>query len=794
MKNTPFSSYLRRQQGATLMVMVLLTMLILLAVLFVTMSLSMGARRTTTDQRQTIPAQFAAESGMAAATATLASANLLTAAGSSVNSNDVLLKDANGLPIKDAAGEDKPDVNYKSPLQKVGIDLTFQEAVNEIGKMCNGNATNLSNVNITETNLTYAGATLAGYAEVCKLSGDSFTPEQASLFYTLLSDKRTDVVKTFKGKGLSLSAEDKQLFLDTIFNNKVTKKIDDNSSYTIQGGFRPLAIIRKKPKTDAQTAKGLTTYPYALVFQITDITSTGNNALSERRIVMGNNSPVYALRTDLQFFGVVGSETKKPNFNQFVYFVNEAKSAWWSSKERIVGGGRMHTNTFFQVESGFTLDSQLSSAGCTTMKDGAKDDKTGLYARVCKDALGTHPYLNHVSSTGKVIAKVSSSQMKDLGVNPNEPGYNYYGSGTASNKLNINMNLNRPTNKINLNEKFIPLPTNATDQQDLATKQGIYVNQTIDRLQLSVETQNGVKYQQIDTLITGSSGSELYQLRHPAPDATGKVEMQIRICKGAKNALPTNCTQWQYAKKGGGAIGWESDSNPGPDDFNGVIYSSKTITSLTGPERSKTNAAAIADFSNITVTANGQQDNSRADYSIDENKAIGITGDLKLENRSGKGVLGIYTVKGHVFLYNTGTSTQNTNPYSTSLNPPDNVVIDAYMMSSGGSFRVIPDNLGKRGKIDILGGLVANHYTLTGLAGSNGSTTGYVFDIKYDNRGFTPNGFPTYGEPITTNTIAAGNTKLVGVDMGYLDPKSTTTTTAISPTFNAGEIRQVGIK
>lgn len=776
----PFPSQaVKWQQGATLIVMVIATTLMLLAVLFVSINMTMGTRRTTNTQRQTIPAQFAAETGMAVAKATLESSNLITSGGSTVKPDDVKIKDATGTLV--------PNVNYKSPLEVAGISKSFNTVMNELTTLCGGTVQNLRDVTPPTTDLVYNGTTFSGYTEVCKFNTDSLPYDRLKVISDLFVPERTDVKTVFAGKGLELTEEDKRRFFEIIFNNAVTNTLDANTSYTVKGGFQPIALIRQPASADATASTSVTDYPYFLVFQVADFNSKGTSREANRYMKMNNTSPVYALKLNMQFFGASQQVDPDKSFNEFGYFVNDFASVYWDSNDAMLNGGRMHTNTAFNIRAGYTLDGKISSAGCGGLINGEKDPVTGLAKRICAPTqVDTKNYIvNPYTNT-----QVRQSDFKNLGSIPTSqpmpaPGSIYYGNDPSD--FYLRYNPNRTGNGVDVNADFIELPTNAKNQQQLAQMAGFAINQQIDRILLRVVNEGGVKYQYFDFLIQKNGKSELHQFRHSAPDpVTKKVEMQMRSCIQTSLTVKNDCDStmaWQNAKKGTGTFGWEPDANPGPDEFNGVVYTSNVINSLTGPLRDPagltkptTFPAAIADFANITITTNGQVGSP--------GKSIGITGDLALENPTVGGVLGLYTVNGYIYVPDTGRYVQNTDPYFSSMNAPNNVRVDAFMMSSGGSFRVI-NPTATRGNIQLYGGFVGDQFSQTRDAYGNG----YGFNISYDNRGYAPLGYPTYRGNGTTTNIVPSNTRLVGVEMGYVQPLATANIAV--PQIKAGEVRQV---
>jgi len=196
-----------------------------------------------------------------------------------------------------------------------------------------------------------------------------------------------------------------------------------------------------------------------------------------------------------------------------------------------------------------------------------------------------------------------------------------------------------------------------------------------------------------------------------------------------------------------------------------VVYVDDKIDRLTGPERVPASSddpddapPALASFAQMTITAE---------------ESIRVTGDLKYEDRpctgtpvrnddgtitpalcnnlSAENVLGIYTPDGDVTIGN--------NWANNIYNAPDNVTIDAVVMSASGAVEVDNYEYGSsRGSVNLLGGIIENYYGAFGRfsASTGSSTSGYGRSFTYDQRmkrGMAPPSFPGTTEDTVRNVV-----------------------------------------
>ena len=232
MKTSPLAHRLQRQQGATLIVMVLLTMLMLLAVLLVTTNLTMGASRTTSDQTQTIPAQFAAETGIASAKAQLrafrggvpmATANQVTYTYKDPATGQTAVKTEAPTDTNLQVGDAQTD------LAKRGVNLNYSEVMQGLRDICGDNPINdVSGANPTIGTRTYRGTTVSNVQTVCEFPTDTakLSGNQLNLFRSLLitANPGTALSNYYDAQGLTTN-NDRESFLEAVFGNPVSQTV-----------------------------------------------------------------------------------------------------------------------------------------------------------------------------------------------------------------------------------------------------------------------------------------------------------------------------------------------------------------------------------------------------------------------------------------------------------------------------------------------------------------------------------------------------------------------------------------
>lgn len=730
---------MQRQQGATLIVMVLLTMLMLLAVLFVTMNLSMSARRTTTDHSQTIPAQFAAESGIALAQAQLKLfRDVVPEATASADISDQTLID------------NRNNIAAVSPAHKRGLNLTFNEVMTQMGQVCGTNPiSNLSNYNPPISNLAFGGQTINSVSLVCQFpQGARLSGNQLNIFNTLFTNLGTtnnplsqSLITTYNSAGLT-NDELRKKFIAAMFADSATTTVGNKATATVKNGIVPIALVRGTPTAvdsrqtaDVGVATTQTRYPYFLLFRPGDVDSVGKSGTAERRQVMNNTNTMYALRMEFGFFGVTQDPpVVQVGFDDFAFFVDDAANGAPLGSETFIRG-RMHTNTWWQTRTmtqnnvanvGFAIDGKITSSGCTGFTTDGKRCSNTPAAR---------------------IRNVTNSVNTD---NPSTQGtgYGYDYVGDRNTRIRIKQGQTR-----DFKAAVIPLPKNANDQQANALNGGIYIPSAVSRLDMSVTTRAGAP--DIQNLSFATGGTDCF-LRVVPEVSNGVTNEKIQMWNGRA---------WVYARRNTtSTCGFTADGD-GSATYNGNFAVNGEISRLTGNSLGFGNATySTAKGQKMTITATGP---------------IKIATSLTYANRTDSdSALGIYTPGGNIFLTQDAQS---------------NLTLDAFVMASNGSFEL--ENLfgaNAKGSLNHYGGRILKN-------GGNGVYTtdgrGYSGDRQYlyDDRKVRPRGFPTYTEEKVPGPVTAtGNPLLINLTTGF--HVSGDFSAPNTGTFeNNGEIRQVGM-
>lgn len=738
--------------GSTLMIVVLVTMLVLAGLVVMTSNLALGSRRSTTEQKSIIPAQMAAESGVAYAKSKLDIAH------------DILSQSR--VPDK---------------------SITFGDAQKALSNLCPQPVTvpapNYNNqkgsVQVNDTSITVNDALL-----LCNFPADSrFTDQQASIFVLSTPNPAQQSANRYLQNGLDTSEATKtKLFRDLFsYNDYVT--IDNTK---LKSGLRPLALL--------QTGKN----EYSLYFKVAGIDSLGEVANAQRRVSSGSNESVGIIRFKFET-AVAPTPPPNPNtppapppvddgevsFANFGYFANT-----YNNFDGVLTGayrltGRIHSNTPLawansspqvptrpprhEIGRGAHASAQiggpLGTSDCDTIQttiapNGDRIDSCSRGIRGPGFYAGPNQFVS--ANTMNKLASVGDINFTSYtGYNGTYNVYNTLPPNTVNpmvQPLGVNLLVEKGQPAPNLKADFIRFPLNDTTQKAAATSQGIVLDNPL-RVKLEVE---GSGDSAIQKIIVTDKSEKTYTLSY------GKDKIMY-IDTGSGR---------QKAKKDGGSPGWVADPSAN-DYFGGVIYVNGELTSLTGPERRNASdpnsaAPAIAKFSNINVTAS---------------KDINLTGDLKYEvrctemqpcldaqgNRTADNMLGIYSAGGHVntmLMKATDRQITLSSPGNRlRLNAPSKLELDAFIMAGRGGFgpRYVDQN-GTEGKsaggrhLDsigcncqhgmtlIRGGLIVDRsintgYTRNAIDFGRPPTvsSGFDFYIEYDKRGerYGPVHYPT---------------------------------------------------
>lgn len=190
-------------------------------------------------------------------------------------------------------------------------------------------------------------------------------------------------------------------------------------------------------------------------------------------------------------------------------------------------------------------------------------------------------------------------------------------------------------------------------------------------------------------------------------------------------------------------------------DFNGVVFVDGEVRRFGGPDRTSSNdpstaPPAIAGFMQLTLAT---EDEARITRDITyehppcssapQREANGTVTPATCDDLDALNVFGMYTQSADILIGH--------NNWSSADNAPDDVNIHGVLMSSEGIVGVEDYNRGStRGSVNLLGGIIENHYGAFGTFNGRTGTpqTGYGRTFTYDQRMYSrvsPPYFPTIG-------------------------------------------------
>lgn len=732
-KNSPLPPK-PHESGAALIVMVLLALLVLAGLVIVSTNLALGSRRSTTEQKAILPAQLAAESGVAYAKAKL-----------------------------------QTSYNLLSRAKIIDDSLNIGQMNSLIASICGTSSSAVpvpGYVPATAPTVPVPGTRFGSpnSALVCNLNGTSLTTDQVKFFSRVtMADASSGLAKVYNDSGISTNDESRNRFFLEAFSPTTDRAFGDAN---VKSGLYPLALI--------QTNKDR----YRFFFKIAGLDSVGIKNGSTRKISIAGNDDVGMIEftfspnpgqheervpvntTETQTQTITTTTTTPPNFSNYGAFYNTWTTGVGSLMAENNFSGKFHSNTpTYFVNStppasqkstlsshSSAFDGEFSSSGCATVT--SSEDSDGNRVDSCSSSKNYGNYNGSKYDADTTFLKDSKTSAETI--NGVRQDYDVYKNNNTA------LLIKKGNPKPNFRADFVQMPVNDTSQAGLATTNGITLGDTL-KVQLSV-------------IGSGDTGTQVISITD-----TNKVTTVLSYGKDGKMYVGTGASKLP-AIKVSGSPGWKAgNKNDTPGTFNGMIYSTGTIASLTGPVRTNysdpnTASPAIASFSNINVTAVGD---------------VRVTGDIKYETRcmtltacskktdgksyDVKNIFGLYSVKGDILNVINGSvgNVQDTDAASvgdTNLNSPPDLNVDGFVMSAKGSIEgaavsngkfykgyVIKCNTCQRGKWNIYGGTVQN-----AMATTYNGDYGYKENFFYDNRGldYSPIGFPTVlnGTPVTTTT------------------------------------------
>lgn len=737
------------QQGASLLLVVIVTMAVLAGLVMVTSNLAFSARRSTTEQKSIIPAQLSAESGLSYAKAKLDAANqLLSNAGIPEKTTKDALYTALGnlCPTPVALPLNKPATNSTIVTSKTRLPNDPLPPA-------------LGTVTIPTTNIVTSGKL------ICELNNE-ISPEQAELFNILVSGSGGQILtadkdildtdnsrRVYQALGIENNDKARADFFSDVFSYK---KLHTISNASVSSGLQPLALVEVENENMGQKR-------YQLFMRVAPVETKGNVANATRLLNIEGNKTIH--RLDIYFeverVGKPSDPGVPDSFTGYGLFVNDfdvnqsGEGGFYDSRSRF--SGPFHSNTNMKLSFNYdastssfntlTIDGALTSASCSRITTGA--DGQDQCERP-NDKLW-------MADNGHNVYSAQTANFKDLGtINKNGEKIRRFGLPHNSNLPRQNQGLERVINVVDRGDQtiaprfdssFVPLPINATNQRNMAVEGGILLSNP-ELVQLSIDKGAGIQKIAITVKENGYSNTTT----------------TIGFDKDNNMKILVN-GQWKPAVKDPNSlVGWREKTDAdkaGIEKFNGMLYADNNIKSLTGPLRNSPTSAsangepAIASFAQLTITAEND---------------ITVSGDLKTEipcrsidactgkNAKGeynvKNMLGIYAAKGDILLPYTGGYSQSVIPQSggsgSRLQAPRNLELDAFIMSARKTIKPIysvndsfPNLLyyaKDYGNFSVFGGTVKNKEDNVKV-----NDSGWLENYMFDGRGvgMSPPGFPT---------------------------------------------------
>lgn len=423
-------------------------------------------------------------------------------------------------------------------------------------------------------------------------------------------------------------------------------------------------------------------------------------------------------------------------FAQYALFTNVHRtsggsggsSVWFTDKTLF--DGPVHTNEYFRFYSNPWFGHKVTSAGCPTNRRSTRvNPSTGNVEEYCTN----HTY-------GAYFHDQSSTLRTNLGPNPS------YGNNPQ----------NRPelTGGVDWQSEYIPLPTNAFEQETEARIAGIHFG-------------NGVNLSRLEMWAADANGDPLERVNGEWSPRAMYQYIQGIVCTSVSSSQQCNnqgstvtyrfdSTRTLQRQQSNGS--WVTATNASGEpitNFNGVVFVDGRVLRFGGPPRSSANdpdtaPPAIAHFAQMTLATDDlvriTRDVKYEDppcSSAPERENDGTVTPSTCNDLDAINVLGLYTQSADVWIGH--------NNSSGSYNAPDDVHIHGVLMSSEGRVQVEDFDEGSpRGAVNLLGGIIENYYGAFGMFNSatGNQVHGYSRSFTYDPRMYSsvsPPYFPTIG-------------------------------------------------
>ncbi len=678
----------RLEEGAALVVLVLMILVILAGVIVVNANLAVNTRRNTADQRALLQAQYRAESGVSQAQAQLDFFDILT--DNLKPANTVYRNNMQDMFVSICSEAGAPsNINTASPLPSfVALDGTHF-------------IRNLSGLIFCD--LTNKPSPVKGLTALFRNYFNTTNPTST------LSDMGLG--------GTKLDAYITSVFKQGTLNSDGTLSTSSsNNQSSLSFGVIPIAITR--PGLDV----------FNFTFMVSDLKSTGNQSAGVRS--------VRSDATDFSKRQVYTLTVAKPSFAKYALFTNhhysnssDTNTLWFTKDTQF--SGPVHTNQNFNFNANPYFGGQMTSAGCPAGQ--IKTDSMGAdYCAIAQSA-GARFYSSS-QTTIQSSANIKSSATSISGKPFKELSF---GNNTSDKPI---------VGDAKWNSDFIQLPENGqnqiNDSKNITNingidQTGLYLDSAIKKISYGISGTGVNKYQLIN--YTRSDSKDIY-LRFDASKT-----MQI-------NTGTISAPNWVNANKNLSTGEWQASTIPGGSSakFNGVIYAKGGVKSVYGsadPAVASFAQMTLSADQDIVLTGNLKYEQSPCDSGTAK---TAVCSSFDGNGNIIQNVLGIYSSNGNIEIANNSTNTtQVTDPDKGTVNAPNNLTVQAVLMASKGAIQVQNYALGSaRGALNLTGGVIENIYgaffTFNGTTGvqSTGFNRNFVYDPRMD-IGFSPPSFPT---------------------------------------------------
>ncbi|MEF2280438.1 PilX N-terminal domain-containing pilus assembly protein [Deinococcus sp. YIM 134068] len=689
-------------RGATLVVVVLFTSLLLAVLLAASSQLTLSSRRTVSDQRAALQAQYVAESGVALAQSRLRDVQTLMSVSS----------------------------------LSMGTGLTASKLKGYAEKFCG---------NTSWTTVSQASGTKR---YTCTASTTGLSDQFEVFAQFVLPAKYTEVLPASERPTNVNDLDSRRQWWKAQLGE--SRKLEVNGA-TVNYRLKPSRVERINNES------------YTFFIQVEGL-NVGGSSSGATRVLKADRTNLtgwwvqIALPSYLDNVLFTNHHTQDPNnanvtsWNPTVNFTDQ------------IFDGPVHTNEKFLFASGSTAQFKggISSAGCTNLKQTVLNDdqsctrQAGFYyggngtsnLRAPDNATASDADKN-VNLWQKLTAAapgVGIANVKDGSGNDTAVKDATFTAAYRPMPINANSQRDAAQGKVPSDKQDDP-----EEKARYESGKGLYFTDDVAGIVLSTGNAAGVAPTSYNTVTKKWSPEPLYQYVRVAKKTIKQEIGQETRCTAASNG---KCTQTEtikvykdvlsdfeeYRVDGSGKMEKKANGTwtTHLTKFNGVIFGEKNIGVLKGPDRS-VNATidgkvqtlsppAIAGFSQLTVAAE---------------KNINIASDLRLTDepcnpadtacKNGKptqplNVLGVYTQSGDVVI---------------NKEAPNNLHLHAMLMSSKGEVRVDGHQFGAdRGNVNLIGGVVENWYGAFGSTSSINPDSGYGRNFSHDRRfedpGFTP--------------------------------------------------------